>query len=146
MDEVISRFVESRNIAIVGASTSRKKFGNVIYRDLKTKGYNVYPVNPKAETIEGDRAYPDVKGLPPEVEVAVVVTSPDRADGIVDEALIHGLRKIWFQQGAESDPAIKKAAEAGMDVVSKKCIMMYTPPVKGLHAFHRFLARLFKRL
>ncbi|MFC2158011.1 CoA-binding protein [Acidobacteriota bacterium] len=146
MDEVISRFIESRNIAIIGASTSKKKFGNVVYRELKSKGYTVFPVNPNAESVEGDRTYPDVKSLPPKVDAAVVVTPPDLADRIVEEAISHGLKKIWFQQGAESAPAVEKALEAGLDVVSKKCIMMYAPPVKGFHSFHRFLAGIFKRL
>ena len=146
MDEAASSFIESKTVAVVGASTSRKKFGNIVYRDLKAKGYDVYAVNPNAGRIEGDVCYPTIQDLPSDVEAAVVVTSPDQAEGIVDDSFARGLKKIWFQQGAESPSAVKRAEDRGLTVVSRKCIMMYAPPVKGFHAFHRFLAKLFKKL
>ena len=47
---------ENVKIALVGASNDKSKFGNRIYRDLRSKGYNVVPINPKDENIEGDKA------------------------------------------------------------------------------------------
>ena len=47
---------ENATIALVGASNDKEKYGNKIYRDLRSKGYNVTPINPKEEKIEGDKA------------------------------------------------------------------------------------------
>ena len=43
---------ENASIALIGASNDRSKYGNKIYRDLRNKGYNVTPINPKEDTIE----------------------------------------------------------------------------------------------
>ena len=57
MDEkLIENFLEMRNIfAVVGASRDHKKYGHQVYRDLRNSGYNVYPVNQKADEILGDK-------------------------------------------------------------------------------------------
>jgi predicted CoA-binding protein len=142
MQKEIESFIASRNVAVVGVSTSGKKFGNVIYRTLKSRGFNVLPVHPSAETLEEDRCYPDLAGLPEGYDAAVIATSPVHAAGVVDKAIEGQIKKIWFQQGADFSEAIERARAAGMDVVSGKCILLYAPPVTGLHGVHRFFARL----
>jgi predicted CoA-binding protein len=146
MKQEIQNFIQSKTIAVVGASSNRKKFGNTVYRGLKEKKYTVFPVNPRADTVEGDRSYPDLKSIPEPVEAAIVVTSPQIADRVVDEALEKGINRIWFQQGADFSASVDKAKKAGMEVVSKKCIFLYAPPVTGGHAFHRFFVKLFGKL
>lgn len=146
MNQNIQDFIESATIAVVGVSTSRKKFGNSVYRGLKEKGYNVFPVNPFAEAVEGERCFPDLTSIPEPVEAAIILTKPKNSEGIVEDARNKGIKKIWFQQGADFSKQVEKAQKAGMAVVSKKCIFMYAPPVKGGHALHRFFAKLFGKL
>ena len=146
MNQEIQNFIQSKTIAVVGASNSRKKFGNSAYRGLRDKDYIVIPVNPKSDTIEGDRCFPDLKSIPDVVDAAIVLTSPQNADKIVDDALEKGIKKIWFQQGADFSESVEKAKKAGLDVVSKKCIFLYAPPVTGGHAIHRFFVKLFGKL
>jgi len=43
-------------LALVGLSRSGKKFGNVACRELKAKGYRVYPIHPSADVIDGNLA------------------------------------------------------------------------------------------
>lgn len=59
----VENFLSQKNIAVIGVSRNTKKFGNTIYRSLKKKGYNVFPINPNAEKIEGDNCYPDLLSL-----------------------------------------------------------------------------------
>ena len=146
MDKSIIDFVESENIAILGASPSGKKFGNSIYKSLREKGYSLFPVHPTAETIEGDRAYKSMASLPENVKGAIIAISPAKAETVIDDAVSGGIKRLWFQQGANFSRAADKAREAGIDVVTGKCILMYAEPVKGIHAFHRFLAKIFGRL
>ena len=60
-----------------------------------------------------------------------------------DEAVEAKVPRIWIQSGCESQAAIDLAAKSGVPLVSGHCAMMYTDPVKSVHAFHRSLARLF---
>jgi predicted CoA-binding protein len=146
MNQEIQNFIDSKTIAVVGASSSRKKFGNAVFRGLKEKGYTVFPVNPNAEIVEGDKSYPDLKSIPEPVDAAIILTSPENTDKIIEDAVGKRIDKIWFQQGADFSDAVERAKEAGLEVVSKKCIFLYAPPVKGGHAVHRFFAKLFGRL
>ena len=61
---------ENTTIALIGASNDKQKYGNKIYRDLKGKGYNVTPINPKEKTIEGDKAYNSIEEMPKLPDIA----------------------------------------------------------------------------
>ncbi|MCD6551555.1 CoA-binding protein, partial [Thermotoga sp.] len=65
-----------KKVALVGATINPKKYGNVILKDLVSKGFEVLPVNPKYEQIEGFRAYRSVDELPADVDVIVFVVPP----------------------------------------------------------------------
>ena len=103
---------------MVGASDNRAKFGNRIYRVLRARGYTVYPVNPMMETVEGDRAYPDIGSLPGGVEVLDIVIPPPRVLPVLDQAKAAGITRIWLQPGAESPEVLAHAAALGLEVVA----------------------------
>jgi predicted CoA-binding protein len=142
----INDFINSKNIALLGASPSGRKFGNYIYKQLRAKGYNLYPVHPQAESIEQDKAYDNIRSLPDGIDAVLIAMAPDKALDVIGDAAQRGIKRIWFQRGADFRKAAQKAEAAGIEVVTGKCILMYAPPVKGFHAIHRALARLFGRL
>ncbi len=143
---MIADFFNAKSLAIVGASNKPKSFGYVVHTTLKQRGYQPIPVNPNYPDIAGDRCYKSIADLPQGVESAVFLLPPSAAEQAVAEARAAGIKRIWFQQGAKYGSAIRLAQEAGLEVVSKKCVLMYAEPVSGIHAFHRFLARLFGRV
>jgi len=59
-DVNVDDFLAQKTMAVVGVSRGGKKFGNAILKDLKQKGYRVFPVNPHAASIDGERCYPDL--------------------------------------------------------------------------------------
>lgn len=142
MDQRIENFVNTKHVAVVGVS--KKKFGGTIYKTLKKRGYAVYPVHPTLSSFDGDSCFPRLSDVPDDVEAAVVAVSPAHAADVVDDARKAGLTKLWFQQGADFSGAVRKAEADGLQAVSGKCILLYAPPVTGLHGVHRFLARLFR--
>ena len=74
---------ENTSIALIGASNDRNKYGNKIYRDLRNKGYNVTPINPKEDKIEGDRAYTSVEEMEKLPDITnFVVPPPIRTIGL----------------------------------------------------------------
>jgi predicted CoA-binding protein len=124
---LVADWTERRTWAVVGASDNRAKFGNRIYRVLRERGYVVYPVNPTMETVEGDRAYPDVGSLPPGVEVLDFVIPPPRVPPVLDQAKAAGITRIWLQPGAESPEVLAHAATLGLEVIAGgPCAMVET--------------------
>ena len=142
MNQEIKKFIESRRLAIVGISHVERKFSNNAYRELKSRGYQVFGVNPSLTEIAGERCYKDLSSLSGQIDGAVICVSPEKVEPILREAASIGLRNIWLQQGAESKEAIRLGSELGLNLVVGKCILMFAEPVRGFHKFHRFFTRL----
>jgi len=90
-------------IALVGASNNRHKFGNRIYLDLRSKGYDVVPVNPKDKPIEGDQAYASIGMIEELPDIVNFVVPPPVAMKVAQEAVELGIKHLWFQPGSESN-------------------------------------------
>jgi len=146
VERLIQEFVEAKNIAVLGASPRGRKFGNAVYKTLKSKGYNVFPVHPESDTIEGDKAYKGIQSLPDNVDSAVVCIKPDKAMAALKDIKNTGIRRVWFQQGADFSEVQKEISGTGIESVRDRCILMYAAPVTGIHAFHRFIWKLFGKL
>jgi len=143
MNQDIADFVNAKHIAVVGVS--QRKFGGAIYKTLKKRGYTVYPVHPTLPAFDGDRCFASLAVVPKDVEAAVIAVSPARALPVVEDAHAAGITRLWFQQGADYAAPIQNARAEGICTVGGKCILLYAEPVTGLHAVHRFLAKLFRR-
>lgn len=124
MSNYIAEFPKYRKWAVIGVSEDREKYGNKIYRDLRNAGYQVFAVNPKLATVEGDSCYASLKDLPEVPDVVDLVVPPAVSLKVVEECLALGVKRIWFQPGSESEEAVKKAQDGGMEVVYDACIMI----------------------
>ncbi len=142
----IDDFLAQRTLAVVGVSRSRKKFGNVIYRALKEKGYRVFPVNPNAEEVEGDRCWPSLSGLPEAVGGVVVVVPPGETEKVARDCAEAGIRRVWMQQGAQSPDAVAFCRKEGLSAVDGACILMFAEPVTSIHRVHRWIWRLLGKM
>src|SRR5512137_706331 len=92
--EIVRDFVSQKRLALAGASRSGKKFGNVILRELKERGYDVVPVHPEAAELEGLTCARSLAQLPGQVDGLVVVTPPLEAVRLVGEAAAAGVRRV----------------------------------------------------
>jgi predicted CoA-binding protein len=126
MDEgIIREFLDKKNIyAVVGASKNPEKYGHQVYKDLRFAGYEVYPINPNAGQILGDRCYPNLKELPRTPHVVDIVVPPKVTEEIVRMCKELGITKVWMQPGSESNTAIKFCEDNGIDVVHGVCVMI----------------------
>ena len=124
-EELIKKFLNKTNIFVVaGASRDPKKYGYQVYKDLKEAGYKVYPVNPNADKILGDKCYLDLGDLPVKPDVVDVVVPPKVTVEIVKTCKRLGITKVWMQPGSESETAIKFCDRHGIDVVYGVCVMI----------------------
>ncbi len=141
----IDTFVHGKTLAMVGVSSTGTGFGNSAYKELKARGYRVFPVHRTASTVQGDPCWPSLGQLPEPVERLLVVTAPTATEAVVREAASAGIRQVWLQQGASSAAAIKACEEQGLQVVDGHCILMFAEPV-GFHGLHRWLWRALGRI
>jgi len=139
----IQQFLAQKNIAIAGVSRNSKKFGNAVFKELKTKGYNLYPVNPHMEELDGHPCYHDIESLPGEVSGLFICTQPEVSKSLVEKARKKGIENIWLQQGAADKEFLKTLENGRQNLISRQCILMFADPVKGVHGFHRWLKKNF---
>lgn len=111
-------------IAVVGASDNEAKYGAVIYRDLKRKGYRVFPVNPHRDTVDGDPAYASVADLPVDPDIIDLVVPAEVGVKVVRQALDVGYDRIWVQPGAESPELLTLLQESDAEYIAHACIMV----------------------
>ncbi len=137
--ELVEEFLAQNKIAVIGVSRKRSKFGNVIYRELKNKGYRVFPINHNTNTIEGDVCYPDLFSLPEKVDAVILNVPPVQTEKILDQVQQSGIKKVWLQQGSQSDKAEKFCEENGINCVSNECILMFAEPAGFIHRAHRWI-------
>jgi predicted CoA-binding protein len=126
MDEkLIENFLDKSNVfAVVGASRDPSKYGHQVYRDLRAAGYKVYPVNPNANEILGDKCCPSIESLPELPQIVDLVVPPKVTKQIVRECKRLGIKKVWMQPGSESEIALKFCKENNIKVVHGVCVMV----------------------
>jgi len=137
--KVVEEFIAQKKIAVVGVSRKKTKFGNAIYKELKQKGYQVFPINQHINVFEGDTCYPDLHSIPEKVDAVIINVPPAQAEKVVREAKDAGIGKVWLQQGSQSEAAVKYCEENGIDCVSNECILMFAQPSAFIHRAHRWV-------
>lgn len=112
----------STTIAVVGASTHERKAANRIPRWLLKAGFTVIPVNPSADEILGQKAYPSLADIPVPVDIVDVFRPSDEAAGVAEQAAAIGAKTLWLQLGIRSPEAREIAKAAGMNYVEDNCL------------------------
>jgi len=123
-EDLILKFLDKKNVfAVVGASKDPEKYGHRVYRDLRDAGLKVYPVNPNADKVQGDKCYPNLEALPMKPDVVDIVVPPKVTVEVVKTCKKLGIMKLWMQLGSESQEAINYCRKNGIDVIYGICIM-----------------------
>ena len=117
---------DATRIAVVGASNDPDKYGNIIVRNLDRQGYTVLPVNPKAGTIAGLTAWPDLASVPSPLHVVDMVTPPEVTKRVLQALDPHSVEAVWLQDGSFDDEVIREAEARFPTVVHHACIMVVT--------------------
>ena len=144
--EQIQSFFQSDSIAIAGVSRNEKKFGRMVFDEMKKNGYNVIPINPSTNEIDGQTCYQEIDKLPESIDSLLIATPKDQTDKILRKAINKGIKNIWVQQHSNTDQTLEIAEEYDKEIIHKKCIFMFAEPVAGFHKFHRTLVKVFGQL
>lgn len=108
---------ERKSIAIVGASADRNKYGNKAVRAYQQMDYDVYPVNPKEELIEGLKVYKSLLDIPGSLDMVSIYLPPALGLKVLDDVAKKGCSELWLNPGSESDELIEKATDLKLNVV-----------------------------
>lgn len=111
-------------IAVVGATDDPAKFGYRIYRDLKRKGFRIFPVNPNRSTVDGDPCFAHLQDLPHPPDIVNVVVPPDVTLPILRECQTLGLMNVWLQPGAEDPEVLDFLERQRFNYLAQTCIMV----------------------
>jgi predicted CoA-binding protein len=106
-----------KTIAIIGASNDRNKFGNKAVRAFRQQGYEVFPVNPKDEMVEGLRAFKSIAEVPVRPEMVSVYLPPPVLLKVLPDIAVKGCDELWLNPGTESDEVLAEAERLGLNVV-----------------------------
>jgi predicted CoA-binding protein len=117
--EILER---STTIAVVGIARTTDKPSGSVPAELQRRGFRIVPVNPKAETILGEKAHASLAEVGEPVDVVEVFRPAEEAPEIARQAVAMGAKALWLQQGIESDEARKIAEDAGLDFVQDRCM------------------------
>jgi predicted CoA-binding protein len=130
--EAASAFLANERIAVTGVSRQPKDHGsNVVYKRLRDRGYEVFAVNPNADSVEGDPCYDSLRDIPGGVDAVVIATRPEAAEGTIRECAELGIEHVWmhrsFGAGSVCDDAAVYGREHGITVIDGGCPLMFEP-------------------
>ena len=136
--DAASDFLAKKRVAVTGVSRDPKGHGsNVVYQRLRSRGYEVFAVNPNAEEVEGDRCYHDLRSIPGGVDAVVIATAPERADETMRECVELGIKHVWMHRGpgagSVSEAAARYGRENGVTVIDGGCPCMFGPTADPGH-------------
>jgi len=143
--EAAAVFLAAERVAVTGVSrTPQGHGGNVVYQRLRDRGYTVFAVNPNAETVEGDRAYPTLGSIPDGVEAVVIGTRPEVAESTMRECADLGIDQVWMHRGggfgSVSPAATAFGRSQGITVIDGGCPLMFPPTSDPGHRVLRWVS------
>ncbi|MCK5244274.1 MAG: acetate--CoA ligase family protein [Desulfobacterales bacterium] len=130
----MDHFFSPKSIAVIGASTKAGKVGHSIVRNILEYGYSgrVYPVNPTADMILGQKAFPDLLSVPDPIDLAIVAVPPEKVLGAIGQCEKKGIDSVivitsgFKEIGGDGSRLEKELASeiknAGIRLVGPNCL------------------------
>jgi predicted CoA-binding protein len=145
--EAAAEFLGKKRIAVTGVSRHPQGHGsNVVYQRLRERGYEVFAVNPNADTVEGDPCYHDLGSIPGGVEAVVIGTRPETAEATIRECVDLDIKQVWmhraFGAGSVSATAAAYGRQHGLTVIDGGCPCMFGPTADAGHKVMRIVCTL----
>ena len=144
--ERIKEFLSQKRLAVVGVSQKPQDFSRAIFREFRSRGYDVVAVNPAAREIEGQPCFPSVREIQPPVSNVLLMTSPAVTETVVRDCADAGVQRIWMYRasgaGAVSAEAVAFCESKGIDVIPGECPFMFLPDGAWFHKLHGWIKKI----
>jgi uncharacterized protein len=113
---------ECRTLAVVGLSADWFRPSYFAAKYMQEHGYRVIPVNPKYESILGEKCYKSLRDIPEKVDLVDIFRKSNDVMPIAEEAIAIGAKVLWQQLGVKNEAAAAKARAAGLEAVMDRCV------------------------
>ena len=104
-------------VAVIGASSDRRKFGNRAVRAFRRQGYTVVPINPHESQVEGLKAYASVLDVPEPIDMATFYVPPDIGEKVMPEVARKKIPEVWLNPGSESEALMRLARSLNVEQI-----------------------------
>ena len=122
-DDTLRRILQTcKTIAVVGLSPEWHRPSHFVAKYMQEQGYRIIPVNPKHESILGERCYARLEDIPEPVDMVDVFRRPEDVPPIAASAVAIGAKCLWQQLGVANAEADTIARAAGLDSVMDRCV------------------------
>lgn len=112
-----------KTVAVVGASSNRRKFGNRALRAFERQGFTVLAINPNEPEVEGHKTYASVLDVPGPIDMATIYVPPHVGVRVMEELARKGIPEVWLNPGADGDEVVARARELGLNTIQACSIM-----------------------
>jgi len=112
----------NRVIAVVGLSADWFRPSYFAAKYMIEHGYTVIPVNPRYDTILGQKCYKSLRDIPVKVDIVDCFRKTQDIMPIAEDAIAIGAKVLWQQLGAMNTEAAKKAEAGGLEAVMDRCV------------------------
>jgi hypothetical protein len=127
LDPIGELLKRTKTIAVVGLSESPMRPSHGVSAYMQAQGYSIIPVNPYLSEALGEKSYPSLSDIPPElakkIDMVDVFRRPQYIDEIVEQTIRLKIPEIWLQEDVINERAAEKARQAGIFVVMDLCIL-----------------------
>jgi len=143
--DAVAEFLRGKRFAVAGVSRQPGQAANAIFRKLRSSGFEVFPINPKADEVEGARCYPSLLSIPGTLDGLLIATHPNVSAELVRQCGERGVGHIWFHrsfgEGSVSSDALQQCQSRGIKCIVGGCPLMYCEPVDFGHRCMRWWLR-----
>lgn len=144
--ESIHEFLAQKRIAMIGVSREPHSFSVTLFQELLRCGYDLVPVNPHTPNVLGHPCFARVQDVTPPVQAALLITSPEVTETVVEDCFRAGIRLVWMHRGigtgAVNPRAVTFCRARSIEVIAGECPFMFLSASGGVHRIHGFLHKI----
>jgi predicted CoA-binding protein len=144
--EQIHEFLAEKRLGMVGVSQKPQDFSRTLFKELRSRGYEVVPVNPAVAEVDGQICYKSVQEVQPPVSSVLLMTAPVVTEQVVRECAEAGVQRVWMyratSQGAVSKEAVRFCETRGMAVIPGECPYMFLHDAGFGHKVHGWVRKI----
>ncbi len=104
-------------VAVIGASSDRRRFGNKAVRAFQSLGWTVYPVHPREAIVEGIPAFRSIRDVPRPLDCVTLYVPPGAGILLLENIAAAKPGRLYANPGAESPELVERAKALGLEPI-----------------------------
>jgi acetyltransferase len=132
----LKRLFEPTSVAVFGASDREEAVGALVFKNMLESGFkgSLFAMNPKRDTVQGQKAYPNLSEVREQVDLAVIATPAHTVPGIIEDCGEHGVKSAVILSAGfrEVGPEGRKLEKAVLETARRYGIRFIGPNCLGI--------------